>query len=420
LWIYFIIFGEKILFSTSQLNTNFLCWKAIRTESALQKAKIPGMKYFVNYEKAVPVPMNKFYFLSLVALLLLSCSIAAAQVSTPKYSNEFLNIGVGARALGMGNVQVAVANDATAGFWNPAGLLKLPNRYNIALMHSELFAGIAKNDYGSFAMPLDSSSALAVSLIRLGVDDIVDTRRLQNEYGYIQYDSIKFFSVADYAMLLSYARKSNLVEGLRLGVNAKIIYRNVGEFANAWGFGFDAGAQLERGTWQFGVMAKDITTTFTAWSHNVEALEATYQQTGNDLPENTAELTLPRLVLGVGKSFAFTDKLTGLLATDIDVTFDGKRNVLLKSDLASVDPHVGLELAYAQTVFVRGGINNYQQYKTFDGGNSSKVQPNFGVGFQNNGLNIDLAISRVNGRDSNTANDGGLYSIIISLGYSFN
>jgi hypothetical protein len=359
-------------------------------------------------------------YLFLIFFLFFFGGPAAAQVSTPKYSNEFLNIGVGARALGMGNVQVAVADDGTAGFWNPAGLLRLNNRYNIALMHSELFAGIAKNDFGSFAMPLDSSSALAVSVIRLGVDDIVDTRRLQNEFGYIQYDSIRFFSVADYAMLLSYARKSNLIEGLRLGVNAKIIYRNVGEFANAWGFGFDAGAQLERGTWQFGLMAKDITTTFTAWTHNVEALEEAYQQTGNDLPENTAELTLPRLVLGVGKRFAFTDKITGLLATDVDFTFDGKRNVLLKSDFASVDPHVGLELAYAQTVFVRGGINNYQQFRNFEGSTSSKVQPNFGVGFQNNGLNIDLALSRVNGGDGNTANAAGLSSIIISLGYSFN
>ncbi|MBX0334504.1 PorV/PorQ family protein [Pontibacter sp. HSC-14F20] len=343
-----------------------------------------------------------------------------AQVSTPKYSNEFLNIGVGARALGMGNVQVAFADDATAGFWNPAGLVQLQNRYNISLMHSELFAGIAKNDFGSFAMPIDSSSALAVSVIRLGVDDIVDTRRLQNEYGYIQYDSIRFFSVADYAVLFSYARKSNLIDGLTLGVNAKIIYRNVGEFANAWGFGFDAGAQLRRGTWQFGVMAKDVTTTFTAWTHNVEALEATYQQTGNDLPESTAELTLPRLVLGAAKNFTFSDKITGILATDIDFTFDGRRNVLLKSDFASVDPHVGMELAYAQTVFVRGGLNNYQQFRNFDGGMSAKVQPNFGVGFQNNGLNIDLAMSRINGSDGNTANAAGLYSIIISLGYSFN
>ncbi|WP_299707187.1 PorV/PorQ family protein [uncultured Pontibacter sp.] len=364
--------------------------------------------------------MNRFTLLFFLCILFLWAGNADAQVSTPKYSNEFLNIGVGARALGMGNVQVAVADDATAGFWNPAGLLQLRNKYNIALMHSELFAGIAKNDFGSFAMPIDSNSTLAVSVIRLGVDDIVDTRRLQNEYGYIQYDSIRFFSVADYAMLLSYARKSNLIQGLTLGVNAKIIYRNVGEFANAWGFGFDAGAQLRRGTWQFGVMAKDVTTTFTAWTHNVEALEATYQQTGNDLPESTAELTLPRLVLGAAKNFTFSDKITGILATDVDFTFDGKRNVLLKSDFASVDPHVGMELAYAQTVFVRGGLNNYQQFRNFDGGTSSKVQPNFGVGFENNGLNIDLAMSRINGRDGNTANAGGLYSIIISLGYSFN
>ncbi|WP_187263286.1 putative type IX sorting system protein PorV2 [Pontibacter beigongshangensis] len=349
-----------------------------------------------------------------------SWTSAQAQVSTPKYSNEFLNIGIGARALGMGNVQAALADDATAGYWNPAGLLRMPNRYNVALMHSELFAGIAKNDYASFAMGLDSTSTLALSVIRLGVDDIADTRRLQNEFGYIQYDSIRFFSVADYAFLLSYAKKSNLIQGLQLGANAKVIYRNVGEFANAWGFGLDAGAQLQRGTWQFGVMAKDITTTFTAWTHNVEALEEAYLQTGNDLPENTAELTLPRVVLGVGKTFNFTDKLRALVATDIDFTFDGKRNVLLKTDVVSVDPHVGLELAYANTVFIRGGINNYQETRNFNGGTSSRMQPNFGVGLKTNGLNIDLALSRINDSESNTVAGSNISSVIVSLGYSFN
>lgn len=365
--------------------------------------------------------MNRFMIGCWAAVfLLLSWSAATAQVSTPKYSNEFLNIGVGARALGMGNVQSAITNDATAGYWNPAGLLRLDHKYNIGLMHSELFAGIAKNDFASFAMPLDSSSALAVSVIRLGVDDIADTRRLQNEYGYIQYDSIRFFSVADYAMLLSYARRSNLVQGLRLGVSAKIIYRNVGEFAKAYGFGIDAGAQLERGSWQFGIMAKDITTTFTAWTHNVEALEEAYQQTGNDLPENTAELTLPRVVLGIGKTFHFTDKFSALLATDIDFTFDGKRNVLLKSDVVSVDPHAGLELAYANTVFVRGGINNYQETINFNGGTTRRMQPNFGVGVKTNGFNVDLALSRVSGKESNSISGGGASSVIVSLGYSFN
>ena len=362
------------------------------------------------------ITLRLFFIVAFIA-----CSIVAqAQVSTPKYSNEFLNIGVGARALGMGNVQSAIANDATAGYWNPAGLLNLKYKYNVALMHSELFAGIAKNDYGSFAMPLDSNSALGVSVIRLGVDDIADTRRLQNEYGYIQYDSIRFFSVADYAMLVSYARRSNLIEGLQLGASAKLIYRNVGEFANAYGFGIDAGAQLQRGTWQFGVMAKDITTTFTAWTHNVEELEAAYQQTGNDLPESSAELTLPRLILGVGKSFEINEKFSALVATDIDLTFDGKRNVLLKSDLMSVDPHVGVELIYADVVFVRGGFNNYQETKNFDGSMNKRVQPNFGVGFRSKGLNLDLALSRVNGKEANAISSGGISSVIISFGYSFN
>ncbi len=362
----------------------------------------------------------KFIFRCLLASLLLLPGLdAMAQVSTPKYSNEFLNIGVGGRALGMGNVQAAIANDATAGYWNPAGLLRLQNRYNVGLMHSELFAGIAKNDFASFAMPLDTNSALAVSVIRLGVDDIADTRRLQNEYGYIQYDSIKFFSVADYAMLLSYARRSNLVQGLMLGANAKIIYRNVGEFANAYGFGVDMGAQLQRGNWQFGLMAKDITTTFTAWSHNVEALEEAYQQTGNDLPENTAELTLPRVVLGVGRSFQFTEKLSALIAADLDFTFDGKRNVWLKSDVMSVDPHVGLELAYANSVFVRGGLNNYQETRNFDGSNSKRLQPNFGVGVKSSGLSLDLALSRVSNSESNAVGGANTSSVIVSLSYSF-
>jgi len=364
--------------------------------------------------------MHKITLKCLLAILLLSgCFSAVAQVSTPKYSNEFLNVGVGARALGMGNVQVAITNDATSGYWNPAGLLQLPDKYNIGLMHSELFAGIAKNDFGSFAMPIDTNSALAVSVIRLGVDDIADTRRLQNEFGYIQYDSVKFFSVADYAVLLSYARRSNLIEGLQLGASAKIIYRNVGDFANAWGFGIDAGAQLRRNNWQFGIMAKDITTTFTAWTHNVEELEEAYEQTGNALPENTAELTLPRVILGAGRNFKVNDKISALVSADIDLTFDGKRNVLLKSDLMSVDPHLGVELVYANSLFIRGGLSNYQQTTRFDGSKATQVQPNFGVGFLSNGFNLDLALSRMSDKEKNSIANANTSSVIISLGYSF-
>lgn len=355
--------------------------------------------------------MSKKLSKFLVAALALFSTTAVAQVKAPKYSNEFLNIGVGGRALGMGNVQSAIVSDATAGFWNPAGLTKLENKYNLVGMHSELFAGIIKNDYLTFATPLDTSSALAISVIRVGVDDIADTRRLISN-NVINYDSIQFFSVADYALLVSYARKSNLIRGLQLGANTKIIYRHIGDFANCWGFGFDAGAQLERNRWKFGLMAKDITTTFNAWSINTEELRDTYIATGNELPKNSVEVTLPRLVLGVGRDFKIGSKFTALVATDLDFTFDGKRNVLVRSGLVSVDPHIGAEIGYGGIVFLRGGLNNLQQFEKLEGGESWKAQPNFGVGVAMKGITLDLALSKV-------ADNSSVSSVIVSLGYKF-
>jgi hypothetical protein len=61
-------------------------------------------------------------------LLLLSPGLLFGQATAPKYSNEFLSIGIGARALGMGRTQTAVVNDVTAGYWNPAGLLDITTR----------------------------------------------------------------------------------------------------------------------------------------------------------------------------------------------------------------------------------------------------------------------------------------------------
>ncbi|QMU27919.1 putative type IX sorting system protein PorV2 [Adhaeribacter radiodurans] len=361
--------------------------------------------------------LKRVIFLIPVLLLLFTLLPFAvlSQITAPKYSNEFLNLGIGGRALGMGNVQVGIADDANAGYWNPAGLLQVKNKYNLALMHSELFAGIVKNDFAAFALPLDTNSILGFSLIRSGVDDIADTRRLKNhEYGYYQYDSIRFFSVADYAFLISYARRSNLIKGLRVGANAKIIYRNVGVFATAWGFGLDAGAQLQRQNWQFGFMARDITTTFNAWSHNPDEMKYTQLLVDSTagLPKNTIEITLPRLILGVARTIPLPKNLLLLLAADLDFTFDGKRNVLLKTNLFSLDPKVAFELSYNRLVFLRAGINNLQQIKEFNGQETWQFQPNFGVGVATNGLKLDLALSKI-------ADNANVSSIMVSLGYAF-
>lgn len=348
------------------------------------------------------------YWLSLLTLIFIP-SVLNAQISTPKFSNEFLSIGVGARGLAMSSAQSAVVDDVTSGYWNPAGLTGVESDYEFSLMHAEYFAGIAKYDYVGFATSIDSASALGVSLIRFGIDDIPDTRFLYDANGNINYNNLQFFSAADYAMFLSYARKTDIAGGLHLGGNFKIIHRKAGNFANAWGFGLDAGARIAVGSWELGLMVRDITGTFNAWFHNPELVIDIYTQTGNQIPQNSIEVTLPKAILGISRSFTIKDNFSLLTALDLNFSFDGKRNVLVKSDFSSLDPSFGLEFGYKQTVFLRGGIGNFQMVQDFDGSEYTSYQPDFGLGVQIKLATIDYALTDI-GDQSET-----LYSHVFSL-----
>ena len=91
---------------------------------------------------------------------------------------------------------------------------------------------------------------------------------------------------------------------MSFGANAKIIYRKVGHFANAWGFGFDAGFKMQKNSWRLGIVAKDITTTFNAWSfHFTDKEKEVLYLTKNDIPVKSTELTAPRLTIGNSYNF---------------------------------------------------------------------------------------------------------------------
>ena len=301
-------------------------------------------------------------------------NVALAQA--PKYSNEFLTLGVGARGLAMSNTQTAIVDDVTSGYWNPGGLASLSSDYQISLMHSEYFAGLAQYDYGAFAMKIDTNSVLGFSIIRFGVDNIPNTTELIDNQGNIDYNRISTFSAADYGFLISYAKKSK-IKGLKYGANVKIIYRQIGSFAHAWGFGIDLGAQYQYKKWDFGLTAKDVTSTFNAWSYSLnEKTKETFLATGNELPSNSFENTLPRLILGAGRNLKISNSFSLLTALDFDLTFDKKRNVLIRSDFVNVDPHLGLEVAYKNIVFLRGGLGNIQDEKGWDGSVTKTIQPN--------------------------------------------
>lgn len=343
---------------------------------------------------------------SLIALLLLSVSIVDAQ--TRKYSNEFLNIGVDAAAFGMANAVTASSKDVNAVYWNPAGLVNLDD-WQFSAMHASYFANIANYDYVAGAKPLDEKSAIGFSIIRFGVDDILNTTQLIDEQGNIDFDRISLFSTADYAFTVSYARNLPL-EGFSYGVNAKVIRRIIGDFATAWGFGFDVGLQFSTQKWEFGFMARDITTTYNTWTIDEEEF-ATIQNAvpgqNQELPEDT-EITLPKLQMGMARQFEFNRDFGLKAAVNMDVRF-AETNDIFSTSSFSATPAFGFEADYTQLVFLRLGVGNFQNVTQLDGNDNVEFQPNFGVGFKYKGIQIDYAFTDIGDQSV------GLYSNVFSL-----
>jgi hypothetical protein len=347
-----------------------------------------------------------------VVLLLIAFPLFFNAQSFRNYSNEFLNIGVDAAALGMSKAVVATTNNVNAIYWNPAGLVGIED-YQGSLMHASYFAGIANYNHAAFAMPIDKNSALGISVIRFGVDDILNTTELIDSQGNIDFNRISLFSAADYAFNFAYARKL-IFKDIKFGVNAKIVRRIIGAFASSWGFGFDAGLQFERNNWKFGLIARDITTTYNSWAINEEEfnkIKDAIPGQNQELPETT-EITKPKIQLGVAKDFRIGRFFNLQTEVDLNVRFE-QTNDIFSSKAGSIDPAIGFQLDYDQLVYVRLGVGNFQYITEFDNGKSLSTQPNFGVGFNYRGVQVDYALTNI-GSDGNV-----LFSNIFSITFDY-
>lgn len=335
----------------------------------------------------------RFVFI-LLPFLIMTADVAAQSFTNAKYGGDFLSVGAGARALGMGSAHVAITNDVTSAYWNPAGLADVQS-LDIAYMHSERFAGIVSYDYGAVAYPLkESQSTIALSFFRQGVDNIANTlnawdrdRNLPREN---PEDFIEQFSVADMAFIFSYATYAN--ESLSWGVNAKIINQRLGPFADAWGYSVDAGVRYRMGNTLFGVHVMDLTTMMKFWTVDESEFGDFEETFGDAIPTGQNERVLPTLKAGVGHSRQFGDFLmTGAL--DVDMRFENRQAFFINLGRVSFEPHAGLETTYKERLSLRLGLTDV----TTDLQNKVYISPTLGAGIHLNNVFVDYGFANFGG-----------------------
>ncbi len=301
-------------------------------------------------------PFEARIVLCLVASLFIVPSASAQKVVS--YGADFLSGGVGGRALGMGGTHVALAQDVSAGYWNAAGLSRLYYP-EASYMHAERFAGVVSFDYGSIAMPINARSTFGLSFFRSGVNDIKNTldawdpERDQPQPN--PEDHITSFSAADLAFFLSYARA--LRENLAVGVSGKIIRRNIGDFADAWGYSFDVGMQYRIGRFLLGANIQDAAGMRQSWSVNQGELQNIQDVFGEELPQGGVEVVLPVARLGSGLILGAGDHAL-VIGADVDLAFDGQRAYSLNAGDIAFHPRLGTEYSYKGVIALRAGLSD--------------------------------------------------------------
>ncbi len=332
---------------------------------------------------------------TIIAWCVCAASANAGDTYVAKYAGEFMSIGVGGRALGLGGAYVAIANDVTAGYWNPAGLARI-NYPEFSLMHDEQFGSLENFDYAAVAFPYGANdttaetvagedgtirpvvnynaAAFGISVMRLGIDGIPDTRALDTNGdgvfndldGRPDYSQITFFNSADWAIYFSYAKQYS--EHLFYGANLKLIRRDIGEY-HATGIGFDLGGIYQpTENFSLGANVQDITTTLIAWN------------TG------TNELISPTLKVGGAYLFEIFGGRLGP-SFDTDIRFEGRKfSSIAYLGPMSFDPHGGIEFDYKKTVALRVGYDNVKNLT-------------LGAGVHLRKLDIDYSFAKFNGED---------------------
>ncbi len=238
------------------------------------------------------------------------CLLLISSVFAGEYAADFMRIGVGARPMAMGGAFTALASDATAFYWNPAGLAH-EKHITVHFDHVPMFDGLAQYNTAHVSMAVNRNMTVGLSWMRHGEDDIPRYGELQGT----RLDRLTdprlrsdgepegFFGNNENAILFTLGRADyfdlyfnvgmnqyRIPLELYMGFSGKYIIHNLDDKSGS-GQGVDAGAILRivsdkyyRGmakSW-FGIAfsAQDISRTSITWntdSNNADLVQTLYR-----------------------------------------------------------------------------------------------------------------------------------------------
>ncbi len=291
-------------------------------------------------------------------ILLISIQLSFAQ--STKYGGSFLEIGVGASALGMGSANVAVADDGSAFYWNPAGLASL-GRIQVSGMYADLFNSLENHSYANVALPIFGGAMISASWIRLAVEDIPryydsglsyeSSTRIPEDSLHLDNPASGYFSYSDNAYVITIAKLNRINADLGwqyfefpvdigYGVNFKMIDTYLDD-KHASGLGIDAGIKIAIGLYDifdddrmgkvmFGINVQDLFNTKIKWD--------TKSKQRDEIERNW------KYGFALSQPIEFMNSEM-LIAYDLNSKYDGSS-------------HLGLELKYKSLFALRLGSNN--------------------------------------------------------------
>lgn len=266
---------------------------------------------------------------------------------------QFLKIGVGARGVAMGESFVAVANDASALYWNPAGLVQ-SSENQAFLSHTEYVADI-RHDYVGVTYHLTDADAVGVTLTSLHMKDMEVTTETQPG------GTGRYFSFGDVGIGLSYARK--MTDQFSFGATVRYVEETL-DVLKMRSVMVDLGTYYWTGlgTSRFGVVISNF--------------GADVAPTGTTTPLSGQAVTsfqtfsLPTVFkLGIAMDPVLTDDQRVTASVQLNHPNDNAENVRL-----------GVEYAWQNTFFLRGGVKRTIGQKLLAADETSEESYTLGAG----------------------------------------